>query len=477
MPRRVLLALQLSLLFCLLAAPFSLRAGAEGPPPAILAALKHHKLDPADVSIFVQAVDGQEPLIAFHDELPRSPASVVKLLTTYAALDILGPAFQWHTEIWTTGTLRDGRLDGDLILRGGGDPGLSTERFWTLLREIRARGITEITGDLVIDDTLFAPAEDAPGDFDQQPWRAYNVPPNALLVNHNAVEIRLTRNPGGIGTYVDPPLHDFRLENRLTSRPGACSGYQRGVAFDLPAGLDGRHAVLSGAFPGGCTDHTLWRAVLPAPQFADALFRELWPQLGGQIRGKLRVEAVPEGATRLFVYRSLPLAEQVRQINKWSNNPMTRHLLLTIGIDHAGAPGTTEKGRAALAAWAERRGLEFPDMFIDNGSGLSRRTRMSAGGLGRMLLDAWEHPQMAELMSSMPIAALDGTLRSRYHGEMAGRMYLKTGRLDNVSAIAGFVSSRSGRRHVVVVIVNAPGAHEGSGAAIQDAVLRWTFDR
>jgi serine-type D-Ala-D-Ala carboxypeptidase/endopeptidase (penicillin-binding protein 4) len=477
MPRRVSLALLLVLMLSLAGPSASASADGEALPRSVHAALKSHKLDPAAVSIFVQAVDGQEPLLAFFDEIPRSPASVVKLLTTYAALDILGPAFQWHTEVWTTGTLRDGRLDGDLVLRGGGDPGLSTERFWTLLREIRARGITEIAGDLVIDDTLFAPAEGSPGDFDQQPYRAYNVLPHAFLVNSNAVEIRLTRYPGGIGTYVDPPLHDFRLENRVTSRPGACAGYQRGVAFDLPAGFDGRHAVLSGAFPGDCADHTLWRAVLPAPQYADALFRELWSQLGGRIEGKLRVEPVPEGATRLLVYRSLPLAEQVRQINKWSNNPMTRHLLLTIGIDHAGAPGTPEKGREALAAWAERRGLDFPGMFIDNGSGLSRATRVSAGALGRMLLDAWMHPQMAELMSSMPIAALDGTLRSRYHGEMAGRMYLKTGRLDNVSAIAGFVSSRSGRRHVVVVIVNAPDADKGSGAAVQDAVLRWTFDR
>jgi serine-type D-Ala-D-Ala carboxypeptidase/endopeptidase (penicillin-binding protein 4) len=466
-----------ALLFSLLLPGAVTAAEGDGLPQPVRAALKNHKVDAAGVSIFVQAVDADAPLLAFNDDIPRSPASVIKLLTTYAALDILGPAFQWQTEVWTTGRLRDGRLEGDLVLRGGGDPGLSTERFWTLLREIRARGITEIAGDLVIDETLFAPIEGTPGDFDRQPFRAYNVPPHAMLVNSNAVELRITRQGDTVGTYLDPPLYDFRVENRITTRPGACAGFQRGVTFDLPAGLDGRHVVLGGAFPGGCTDYSLWRAVLPAPQYADALFRELWRQLGGRIEGGLRVEPVPEGARKLLSYRSLPLAEQVRHINKWSNNPMTRHLLLTIGIAHGGAPGTPEKGREALAAWAERRGLEFPGIFIDNGSGLSRHTRITVGGLGRMLLDAWMHPHMAELMSSMPIAALDGTLRSRFHGEMAGRLYLKTGRLEDVSALAGIISSRSGKRYVVAIIVNAPHADGGSGAAVQDAVLQWTFNQ
>lgn len=156
---------------------------------------------------------------------------------------------------------------------------------------------------------------------------------------------------------------------------------------------------------------------------------------------------------------------------------MTRHLLLTIGLEHSGPPATPEKGRAAIDEWIRKRSLDMPGLFVDNGSGLSRRARTTAGGFGNMLLDAWRHPQMAELISSMPIAALDGTLRSRYRGEMAGRMHLKTGRLDGVAAIAGVVTSRSGQRYVVVVIVNEPDAHRGSGVHVQDAVLRWVFDQ
>lgn len=472
-PRRSMPALFLALLLLLSGSS----AAADELPRRIAAAMKNHALEAAGVSIFVQAVDATEPVLALNHDVLRSPASVIKLLTTYAALDLLGPGYRWHTEVWVTGPVRDGRLDGDLVLRGGGDPGLGTERFWTLLRELRARGISDIAGNLVIDDTLFANNGQHPGDFDRQPYRAYNVLANAMLVNSNAVEFRIMQDEGRVRVYTDPPLHGFRVENRIKGRQGRCGGFQRGVAFDLPGGLEGNHAVLSGAFPSGCSSYSLYRAVLPAPQYADALFRALWQQLGGRIEGELRVAPVPEDARLFYTHSSLPLSEQVRLANKWSNNPMTRHMFLTLGIEREGPPGTLEKARAAIMEWLSRRGLAAPGMFIDNGSGLSRDTRFTADALGRMLLDAWAHPQMAELMSSMPISAVDGTLRTRYNHEMAGRLHLKTGRLEGVSSLAGMMLNRAGRRYVVVVIVNDPDAHRGSGVVLQDAVVRWTFDR
>lgn len=470
----MLRGIALFLLFGLAAAPVP---AAETLPRPVATALNNHGLDGSGLSVFVQAVDAPEPLLAFNAEVPRSPASVIKLLTTYAALDRLGPAYRWQTEVLVTGPVRDGRLEGDLVLRGGGDPHLSTERFWTLLREIRARGIRNIGGDLVIDDTLFAPVGEDPGDFDGQPFRAYNVLPNALLVNSNTVEFRLLRDGEAVQVYVDPPLAGFQVDNRVGSRSGACGGFQRGVAFHLPDGPGGRRAVLDGRFPTGCDRYSLWRSVLPPPEFAGAVFRALWAQLGGKVSGDLRVAATPEGARLLFAYDSLPLNEQLRLINKWSNNPMTRHLLLTLGLAEAGPPATIEKGRAALAQWVADKGLAMPGLYVDNGSGLSRDTRVTAAGLGEMLLDAWQHPQMADFIGSMPIAAADGTLRRRFHGDMQGRLSLKTGRLDDVAAIAGLVQSRSGQRYVVVVILNARDAHRGIGEAVQETVLRWVFER
>jgi serine-type D-Ala-D-Ala carboxypeptidase/endopeptidase (penicillin-binding protein 4) len=464
------------LLLILLGIAAPVPAAAENLPPRVVSALKNHQLDGSGLSVFVQAVDETEPLLTFNADVLRSPASIIKVLTSYAALDLLGPAFRWHTEVWVTGPVRNRRLEGDLILRGGGDPSLTTERLWTMLREIRALGITEIAGDLVIDDTLYAPNSERLGELDRQPYRAYNALPNAMLVNYNVVEFRIRRSDRGVIVHADPPLDGFEVENLITSRPGACTGFQRGVAFELPQGLEGRKAVLSGQFPAGCSEFTLWRAVMHPPQYTDALLRALWRHLGGTIEGDLRLAPVPANARRILAYPSRPLAEQLREINKWSNNVMTRHLLLTLGVERHGPPGTLEKGRQTLQDWLEDRGLAVPGTFIDNGAGLSRRTRITASMFGRMLVDAWHHPYMPELVASMPIASVDGTLRNRFRGDTAGRMHLKTGRLNDVSAIAGIVTSKSGRRYAVVVIMNEPNAHQGSGEAVQDALLRWVVN-
>jgi len=447
-------------------------------PAPVRAALKYHGLTGEELSIYVRAVDADEPLLAVNAGTPRRPASVIKLLTTYAALDVLGPAYQWQTEAWATGPVGDGVLSGDLVLRGTGDPALSLERFWTFLRDLQRLGVRRITGDLVIDNTYFDVAGEDTGAFDGQPYRTYNVPPDALLVNFGAARFDILHRPDGrVAVSVDPPLAGFEIVNEIRSRKGACGGFQRGVAFDLPGGLDGGRAVLSGRFPTGCTDYALWRSVLPAPRFVDAVFRALWDGLGGTLEGGLRVAAVPEDATRIHVYPSQPLGDVVRQINKWSNNAMTRQVFLTLGAEKYGAPGNPEKARRAIAEWLDSRGLDFPELRLDNGSGLSRETRISARSLGRMLLDAWQHPYMAELVASMPISAVDGTMKRRYAGDMAGRLHLKTGRLDEVSAVAGVMISRSGRRYVVVVIQNDRDAHRGVGEDIQDVVLRWVFDR
>jgi D-alanyl-D-alanine carboxypeptidase/D-alanyl-D-alanine-endopeptidase (penicillin-binding protein 4) len=447
-------------------------------PQPVRAALSYHGLSGEGLSVFIQAVDADAPLLEVNAGTPRRPASVIKLLTTYAALDALGPGYEWKTEAWVTDPVENGVLAGDLVIRGTGDPALSLERFWTFLRDLRRLGVRRIQGDLVLDNTFFEPDEEDPGDFDSQPYRSYNVAPDALLVNFGAVRFDIRRRPdGAIAISPDPPLAGFEIDNQVRSRRGPCGGFQRGVAFDLPKGFAGRRAVFSGRFPTGCTDYSLWRAVLPAPQFAEAVFRALWEEMGGQLEGRMRIGPVPEDATLLHAYSSMPLGEIVHHINKWSNNVMTRQLLLTLGAERYGAPGTREKGRRAINDWLAERGLDADELFLDNGSGLSRKTTISARSLGRILLDAWKHPFMAELMASMPISAIDGTMKRRYPGDMAGRLHLKTGRLDEVASVAGFMMNRDGRRHVVVIIHNDRDAHRGIGEDIQDVILRWVFDQ
>jgi D-alanyl-D-alanine carboxypeptidase/D-alanyl-D-alanine-endopeptidase (penicillin-binding protein 4) len=211
--------------------------------------------------------------------------------------------------------------------------------------------------------------------------------------------------------------------------------------------------------------------------FTYGVFKPIWSDLGGSLAGKVRRGEAPEDGDVFSRQDSIPLAEVVRNINKFSNNVMTRQVFLTIGAERAGPPGNADKARAAVDEWMTGRGLADAELYLDNGSGLSRETRINAAGLGQMLLQAWAHPLMPEFVSSLALSGTDGTLRNRFRGTaLAGRMHIKTGRLDGVYSIAGYVHARSGTRYVVVAIHNDRDVHRGPGRELQDALLRWVFE-
>jgi D-alanyl-D-alanine carboxypeptidase/D-alanyl-D-alanine-endopeptidase (penicillin-binding protein 4) len=456
------------------------RASGDEPglPASVTSILGGHGLGTDGLSIVVHSVDGGTPLVVLNPDNPRSPASTIKLLTTFAALDSLGPAYTWSTRAWVDGPIVDGRLDGDLYLEGGGDPYLTTERFWTFLRQISARGLRQIDGDLVIDNSYFAPEPEDPGAFDGQPYRTYNVPPDALLVNLKAVEFRIFRPVAGARPKVvtDPVLANLEIDNRIRNARGPCRGFQRGVAIDLPEGLHGNSVVLSGRFPTGCMDYAIYRTVMTPPEFTVGVFRPLWSQLGGGLSGHVETGEVPDSARLFATATSVPLAEVVRNVNKFSNNVMTRQLLLTMGAESSGEPGSAANGREAVARWLEEQGIDAPGLFIENGSGLSRKTRITAGAMAQMLETAWRHPFMPEFIASMPLSGLDGTMRNRFRGSsLEGRLHVKTGRLDHVYAIAGYVQARSGTRYIIVVFHNDTDVHRGPGLELQDALIRWVY--
>ncbi|WP_405238274.1 D-alanyl-D-alanine carboxypeptidase/D-alanyl-D-alanine endopeptidase [Lentisalinibacter orientalis] len=440
-------------------------------PPQVQAVLDGHGLDPDDLSIHVQELGSGREVLAHNADAPRNPASVLKLLTTFAALDELGPAHTWQTDVYLDGRLEDGVLDGDLILRGGGDPYLVQERFWLLLRELRRRGLQRIEGDLILDTGYFQPAPEDRGAFDNQPLRAYNVTPHALLVNFNVVRFWFEPAADGVLVDMEPPLANLRVDNRLQPAAGRCRGYQRGIA--VRARRDERAVTFSGDFPAACGRYSLARSVLGHEDFVFGLFTALWRETGGELGGGLVVAETPPGAERLFTMTSLPLGEVIRSINKYSNNVMTRQLLFTLGAERYGPPGTEEKGRRAVAAWLDDRGFRFPELVLENGAGRSREARITARHMGELLTAAWASPWMPEFAASMAISGMDGTYGRRRGGTIAGRARLKTGSLDHVSTLAGYLQAGDGTRYAVVVLHNAGEVHRGPGDELQDALLEW----
>jgi D-alanyl-D-alanine carboxypeptidase/D-alanyl-D-alanine-endopeptidase (penicillin-binding protein 4) len=444
-------------------------------PPPVLAALKAAQIPATAVAIVVQPVDARAPLVAHNAKQSMNPASVMKLVTTYAALDLLGPAWTWKTAALADTVAVDGLLRGNLYLKGSGDPRFAIQDLWALLRQLRVRGVQSVSGDIVLDRSIFdVPAID-PGAFDDKPMRPYNVGPNGLLINFQALRFTLQADPVRPRVLLETPSAGLRADGRLQPAEGPCGNdWKDRVAIRLVPESTGQRLEFTGTYATACGEKVLNLAPLPADAQAAGLIRALWQELGGTLAGQVRTGTTPAGARMLAEHESAPLADAVRDINKWSNNVMARQLFLTLGND--GGPATAERARRRVGAWLDGRGLRFPELVIDNGSGLSRNERIAADSMNRLLLDAWRHPAMAEFVSSMPIVGIDGTMKRRLkESEASGRAHIKTGYLEGVRAAAGYALDANGRRIAVTAFINHPRAAAG-GPAI-DALIAWVAQR
>ncbi len=446
-------------------------------PEPVARALKSAGFSTRGLSIYVHEVGQERPLLTVAADTPRNPASTIKLLATLVALEELGPAYTWRTEAYAGGPVRDGKLEGDFYLKGYGDPYLVIERFWHFLRTLRNGGLNEIAGDLVLDQSYFAKEAADPADFDGRPLRAYNVLPQALLVNFQAVNFKFLPEAGRVRIIADPLPAHMEIVNRVKLKYNRCRGWARRLKMRLRNAGQQQQVIFSGRYNAACGKNEIFRVVSEPAPYIHGVFRTLWTEQGAWFNGGVREGTVPFDAELLHTGYSLPLADIVRAINKYSNNVMTRQLLLTLGAERLAPPGTTDKGIRVVRAWLDRHGLNFPELVLDNGAGLSRKERISARHLGELLLAAHESPYMPEFMSSLPVFAVDGTLRKRFGGELAGRVHLKTGTIDNVRAMAGYLLDRRGRRMVVVSLHNRWRADSRAGEMVQDALLNWVYQR
>ena len=464
----------------MLVAVLSNGVAAESPdlPAGVRSVLNVRNVPDNTLSIYVENLESGESTLAWNEAQPRNPASVAKLLTTLVALDTLGPSYRWRTEVYLQGDVVDGKLDGDLLLKGYGDPFLVTERVWQMLRQIRQSGIKQIGGDLLLDDSYFSVEASDPAEFDGEPLRAYNVQPNALLTNFKVVRYVFEPDPASkaVRVTLDPALDNLQVINKLSQVTGQCYGYQRGITITPNENQD--RFVLSGRFPDGCKSYAMDRTVLGHNEFTYGLFKSIWQESGGSISGGWKNQVVPHGSTPYLTFESDPLSDVITMINKHSNNVMARQLLYTLAAEVLGAPGTEQGGRDVVQQWLDAQNLNSPALKLDNGAGLSRDARMTARQIAQLLRFAYRSPFMPEYMSSLSISGLDGTLARRFrNGPLTGKAHIKTGSLDDVSAIAGYLQSKSGGRFIVVALQNHPDIHRGPGEEVQEALLRWVYDR
>lgn len=447
-------------------------------PLSVRSALGFRNVPDSKLSIYVEDLETRDVVLSWRDDVPRNPASVEKMVTTLVALDQLGPAYRWKTEVYFQGPVKDGRLDGDLLIKGYGDPYLVTERFWQMLRDLRRGGVRAIAGSLLLDDSYFDVGDYDPAAFDREPLRAYNVAPNALLTNFKVVRYYFEPDEAGAGVQVslEPPLENLAIVNQLRVGNGACRGYQRGIT--ITPNEDVSQITFTGRFPSGCEIYAMDRTALDHNEYTYGLFRSLWNELGGEFDGGWKNVVLAESADPDLIFDSMPLAEVIAKVNKYSNNVMAKQLLFTLAAEAYGAPGTEARGRQVVREWLAEHGMEFEEFNLGNGAGLSRSSRVTARHLGAMLRYAYESPYMPEYISSLSLSGMDGTLSRRFQDRsLTGLAHMKTGSLDHVSAVAGYFQARSGKRYIVVAMLNHTDVHRGPGKEVQEMLLRWLYEK
>lgn len=455
----------------LLLAGLTSPACATALPASFAAALDEAGIPLAHVAVMVQPLEGTAPVLRHNAEAAFNPASAMKLVTSFAALELLGPDYAWTTDVWADGPVTDGVLRGDLVIKGHGDPMLTLERVWLLQRELRARGIRHVHGDLVLDLGHFDLPVHDPGAFDGEPLAVYNAAPGPLVANFNATVLRL--KPAADTVWIVPdialPGVAIRSDIALTA-DAACNGWKDGLIPGIPDPAR-RELVITGHYPRGCGEQALALNLFEPAATFDLIFRGLWAEAGGTLLGQTVPGMAPE-TPPLVRFRSPPLTEALTRLNKFSNNLMTRNLFLTLGAEVHGAPATLEKGVLAVREALRRRGVSAHKLVLENGAGLSRIERISAHALTELLHAAWRSPLAAEFESALPIVAIDGTLKRRFNGStLSGNAHLKSGTLRDVSALAGYVVTARGERVSFVMLVNHDHARRSEPA--QRALLEW----
>jgi serine-type D-Ala-D-Ala carboxypeptidase/endopeptidase (penicillin-binding protein 4) len=442
------------------------------------AALSQRALRGARVGVLVVRADDGRVVFDQGAKVALKPASNLKVLTSVAALATFGPAHRFVTRVYSDVAPDSNGAVGTLMVRGAGDPSLTSEQWWRLAADLGAAGLRSVRGDVVLDDTA----------FDDQRWnpqwgdrttRAFHASVSALTANYGAfaVSVRPGSAPGQPARVtIDPPVPYLSLVGQVrTVAPGAA----KALSVDpRPAGQT-ENVVVGGSVSAGAGAEAIARSVADPTLYAGAVLRMQLQANGIEVKGTTRVAAVPLGAHEVLAFDGKPLAEIVRLLLKYSNNNMTEMLVKAMGARDSGI-GSWDAGLAVVRATLTALGVDLDGCKLVDGSGLAAANRVTPASLVSALRIAGSSFAFGpELVAALPIAHRDGTLEHRAAGA-TDSVRAKTGLLEGATALSGFARLRDGTEVVFSIIVNdyksgdaeAMAAVDGFVAALVNARLQ-----
>jgi serine-type D-Ala-D-Ala carboxypeptidase/endopeptidase (penicillin-binding protein 4) len=474
----------------------------KGIPVVVEAALKQAGLPTSSMGLYVQEVSDvvamdeprTQPALAWlNDDKPFVLASTTKVVTTLAALDLLGTNYRWRTYAFASGPIDAGRLRGDLLIVGGGNSYLSASDLAQWFTDLRAKGLKEITGNIVLDRFAFQLNDD---DHAHTPTpgadRPHHALPDAFTLNEGVLRVVVSSGAGPrAAVRLDPPLGDVQVVNNVSMGSQACW-----AAASLSTSKTVLKVTVNGTWNKHCPPQQHPVAAMSHIDLTTRAVAALWQQAGGVLKGQVvdkprpalrgddqRGRPMPGPATMqrdaqgetlmpFAVHLSERLPQVMRVINKTSDNMAARNLLLTLSQGFPFKAATLPAAQARMRQWLNRQGLQPGDVEVENGSGLSRAERGKPRAMVTLLRNAWRSRTADAFVESLPIAGVDGTLAHRMmQGAATGQAFLKTGTLRDTRALAGYVRGRSGKVYAVAAMVNHPQATLGLPAL--DALIEW----
>lgn len=418
--------------------------------------------DSADIALQIVDVQTGDEVYAWDADRALVPASTMKVVTAATALRTLGPSWRFHTALERDGEINEeGVLEGNLYVRGTGDPTLVVEKLWKLVSDLEIEGVVEINGDIVLDDSYFSDGPLVPG------WRkkvdiangpAYFAPLGALSVNFNALSIVIAPGPS-VGEPARLQLETrsdlVEFDNQLTTVAEGRRGF---VTIEREADFKTGQTkfTVEGEVPADADIERHYRAVAEPRSWFRSVLVGVLAEKGIKFNGRVRAGTTPPDAEEVVRLWSPPLHEILNHMNKYSSNFMAEHVLKAVGAETGGAPGTTEKGLDAVRTYLDGLGIPADEYTLVNGSGLSRGAKLRPAHLNAVLLDMVHDPRVGpEFLSTLSVSGRDGTLRRRFdEDEEAERVRGKTGSLNGVYCLAAYVRARNGDVYAVSMLVN-----------------------
>jgi D-alanyl-D-alanine carboxypeptidase/D-alanyl-D-alanine-endopeptidase (penicillin-binding protein 4) len=466
--------LLLSLLFIGLSFPLKTEAGypENAWPAGIMRAALISGIPLSSISIVVKEPQGVT-ILSLNPDVTHKMGSAMKLLTTFVALDQLGPHFRFHTDLFANPVAGHPER-WKMALRGGGDSGFQYADLMALLRQAQDEGVRRLDGNIIVDRRRFNIEKQLTSGIDLNSGSLSGIRPNSLSVGYSAIELRLPRNRRGEIT-IDPPFKLLLPTNRFVQQHRECPKdweEDLNLIAHAPSPKKIEAVELIGTWPENCPEGVIRRAPLSANEQLKWSVWNALRELGRNVRPEMMDGDAPSYAEVSIRYLSKPLAILVRDINKFSNNVAARTLLLNLAAESGRLPASAEDGAEIIQNWLKSRGFNFPELVIENGSGLSHKEVLSAGHLTELLNAFKKEEQFGYFLDSLPIPGEIGTLQKRFVGrEDRLQWHLKTGRLDGLKVLAGYRVAPNGEIYTLVCMVEHENADQA--LALQEALMDW----